>query len=122
VTATVSSRAVTNEPQPQNARPYPRTRIGVEGPLSLRSIGPFTPHTSQQLNTNLLAYFYSPPVDWFCSALDNSPFGSAEARVCPFFWMKMCNFAQSGEFSPNTIKVPRQVQGAADDFFQGKYP
>jgi hypothetical protein len=50
VTVTVSSRAVANEPYPQNARP--------------------TPHTSQQFNANLLAHFYSAPVAWFCSTLD----------------------------------------------------
>jgi hypothetical protein len=48
-----------------------RMRLGVEGPLPLRSRGPSTPQT-QQLHTYPLAYFYSATVDWFCSALDSA--------------------------------------------------
>ncbi|MGA2755580.1 MAG: hypothetical protein ABSE53_17635, partial [Terracidiphilus sp.] len=42
---------------------------GGEGPLPLRSSAPSPPNT-QQLDTQLLAYFYSATVAWFYSALD----------------------------------------------------
>jgi hypothetical protein len=46
-TATASSRAAANAPHPPGAERYPRTRLGVEGPLPLRSRGPSTPHAQQ---------------------------------------------------------------------------
>lgn len=57
-------------------------RLGVEGPLPLRSRGPSTPHY-QQLHTHLLAYFYSAPVAWFYSALDTHAPGVIHAQSVP---------------------------------------
>jgi len=53
---------------PPQAEP-PQTRLGGEGPLPLRSSVPPPPNT-QQPYFQLLAYFYSAPLAWFCSALD----------------------------------------------------
>ena len=58
-----------NVPHLPNADSTPRTRLGGEGPLPLRSSAPPPPNT-QQPDCQLLAYFYSAPLAWFYSALD----------------------------------------------------
>jgi hypothetical protein len=72
-TATVSSRAAANGLHPRIARLSPRTRRGVEGPLSLRSSGPSTPQSHYNYTTIYWPTFTPPHWPGFAPSLTLGP-------------------------------------------------
>ena len=69
----IAGRAAANKPHLPNAESCPRTRLGVEGPLPLRSRGPSTPQSHNNYSTIHWPTFTPPQWPSFTPPLTSDP-------------------------------------------------